>query len=207
MKTSLGIWWKAWESTVQANWSWASLGQAMAGRHRLRQNGPEEFWLIGNIWHNTDWVPLNKNPECPECKPEVWIIPVCVWMQRELWDTGWNPWLLQSTEERVMLCWNFMINMQHLATILEHLPCFCKWAPNLYKRPLQLWMLLISGNVQSMKISRAMCRRIFGISCSCLFFFSSPLTCSGPWLEGIARAPSLWFSSTYYFIFLQYQNF
>lgn len=138
MKTSFGIWWKAWESTVRANWSRAIPGQGIAGRHRERQNCPDgcHFGSLETHGHKTDWVPLNKSPECPKCKPEVWNVLACPWTMSDYRGdcgilVGTHDYFGGRREESGF--GYFMINMQYLATILEHLPWLCKWAPPLVK--------------------------------------------------------------------------
>lgn len=86
--------------------------------------------------YKTDWVPLNKNPECTKCTPLAWIIPASPWtMCESTGDCGVLGGICDGfSARREGECFrHFIINMQYLATALEHLPCLCKWARPLLK--------------------------------------------------------------------------
>lgn len=149
----------------------------------------------------TDGVRSNKNPECPKCKPEVWIIScgiVGYWLESMI-----------TLARRGRMNIFFIINMQDLVVILEHHQHVCKWAlpslkhwwdPLREQRRCETWNDIYIWKCTKLENIKGNAREYLALRCFC-----SPLTCSGPRLEGIARAPGLWFSSTYYFILLQFQ--
>lgn len=136
MKSFLGIWRRAWESRVQANWSRAVPGRGTAGWHRVsRPEGCRFGSLVSfsRMWQKHTRVkhtgyPLIKtlNAQSVHQRPR-WFLPErCVSAERTV--GYWMESILSERREDNSRG-HLIINMQYSATELEHLPCLWWWAP------------------------------------------------------------------------------